>query len=155
MQTSVVIPMERRKVINREVMDELKEKLEVNVMRKENIVDISGEDGLKLMQAKNIVKAIGRGFSPVRAYRLMEDDELEIIEIKRRIEAVKARVIGSEGKTRKRIEEYTGAIISVYGKTISIIGKWEQRENAKKAVEMIMNGSEHKSVYRFLEKIKK
>lgn len=155
MKTSMLIPKDRIGVINKKVMIELKERLGVEISRKENAAEIDGS-GLELLQAKNIIKAIGRGFSPVRAYRLLEDDqELEVIEIEKRTDVVKSRIIGTKGRTREKIEDCTGAVVSVYGKTVSIIGGWEQIKNAKIAIEMIINGAMHKSVYNFLDKIKR
>ena len=44
--------------------------------------------------------------------------------------------------------------ISVYGKTVSLIGDMERIQIAKEAVQMILDGVRHKSVYAFLEKKK-
>jgi len=92
---------------------------------------------------------------------LDEEYYLEIIDIKdfsgkskNRMKVLKGRVIGSEGKAKKMIERYTDTKISIYGKTISIIGKWDKIIIAKKAVEMLLSGSLHSSVYKFLEKQK-
>ena len=41
--------------------------------------------------------------------------------------------------------------MAIYGKTVSLIGELENVMVAKEAVEMILNGSRHKSVYAFLE----
>jgi ribosomal RNA assembly protein len=50
------------------------------------------------------------------------------------------------------IEEKTGTKICVHGKTISIIGKWENLQVARKAIEMLLEGKMHSSVQRFLER---
>ena len=65
---------------------------------------------------------------------------------------LKGRVIGREGKSRKIIEELSEAYISVYGKTISIIGLAESASMAKRAVEALLRGSTHANVYKFLER---
>jgi Predicted RNA-binding protein (contains KH domains) len=41
--------------------------------------------------------------------------------------------------------------MAVYGKTVSLIGEMDNIMIAKEAIEMILNGSRHKSVYGFLE----
>jgi ribosomal RNA assembly protein len=158
MKDVVLLPRDRRGVINKEVCNTLKEKLNVDCVINDNAAELDGE-GLELMTAKNIAKAIGRGFSPVRAYRLLDEDvQFEIFDMARfndaRIKAVKSRVIGTKGKTRNMIEECTGAFVSVYGKTISVIGNPEELKNASKAIEMLINGSEHKTVYRFLGQVR-
>ncbi|MHA2105623.1 MAG: KH domain-containing protein [Candidatus Hodarchaeales archaeon] len=153
MKEIVLIPKERINIINDNVIKEL-EKLNVEINIKDNSIEIDG-DGLELYQAKNIVKAIGRGFSPERAFRLLnEEEQLEVIELKEytenKIKNIKSRVIGSEGKTRMIIEKDTKASVSVYGKTISIIGEFEQIKKAKEAIDMLIRGAKHSKVYRFL-----
>jgi ribosomal RNA assembly protein len=68
---------------------------------------------------------------------------------------LRARVIGSKGRTRSIIEELSGAKLSVYGSTVSIIGDVEQVQIARKAVDMLLSGSEHYVVYRYLERMRR
>ena len=109
------------------------------------------------MDAKNIITAIGRGFSPDDAMKLSGGNKtLEVISLKdysqkKRI-TQKARVIGTKGRTRKIIEQFTGCDVSVYGDTISIIGDWESADLAKQAVMQLLTGRSHPSVYKLLEK---
>ena len=56
--------------------------------------------------------------------------------------------------TRKLVEKNTGVKIAIYGKTISIIGKWDNVMLAKQAVEKLLLGSKHSTVYKFLEERK-
>ena len=65
---------------------------------------------------------------------------------------LKGRVIGRDGKSRKLIEELTECSISVFGKTISIIGSAESAAAARQAVESLLRGSTHANVYKWLEK---
>lgn len=120
------------------------------------------EDPLAVWKARYIVKAIGRGFSPETALKLLDDDFiLEIINLpdfvgksKKAILRQKGRIIGREGRTKEIIHEMTGVEISVYGKTVALIGDMERIQVAKEAVQMILDGVRHKSVYAFLEKKK-
>ena len=156
---TVLIPRDRIGVIkSKKAKEELEEMLNVKLNFDDNTVLIDGE-GLELFKAKTIVKAIGRGFSSVRAFRLMEDDiQFEIIDLgdltESKMKRMKSRIIGAGGKTRNYIEDSTNCFISVYGKTVSIIGTYEDMQNAKAAIQMIMDGARHSSVYRFLDKIK-
>ncbi len=68
---------------------------------------------------------------------------------------LKGRVIGEGGRSRKTIEELTGSYISIYGKTICIIGEPEGAPNARRAVESLLKGSPHGNVYKWLEKQRK
>lgn len=118
------------------------------------------EDPLSVWKARYIVKAIGRGFNPEISVKLMGDETiLEIINLpdyvgksKKAILRQKARIIGKEGRTKDIITDMTGVNISIYGKTVAIIGDMEQIHIAKEAVEMILNGVRHKTVYAFLER---
>ncbi len=118
------------------------------------------EDPLAVWKSRYIVKAIGRGFNPEVSLKLMDDETLlEIINLpdyvgksKKAILRQKARIIGKEGRTKDIITDMTGVDISIYGKTVAIIGGMEQIHIAKEAVEMILNGVRHKTVYSFLEK---
>ena len=49
------------------------------------------------------------------------------------------------------IEELTNTEISIYGNTIYIIGDFEEMAAAESAVDMLLSGSEHATVYHFLE----
>jgi ribosomal RNA assembly protein len=112
------------------------------------------------LQAKDIVLAIGRGFSPERAFRLFdEDNTLDIIDLhdffgknEAEIRRVDGRIIGREGKTRRILEELTGTAISVSGHTVSIIGGYEAVTMAKDAVEKLIKGRQHGTVYKFLRR---
>jgi len=156
---NVLVPQERIKVIkDRPVKQRIEKTLNVTIDFNDNLVEIGGE-GLELFQAKNIVKAIGRGFSPKRAFRLFDEEEfLEIIELTgfkdNKMKIIKSRLIGTKGKTRIIIEKDSGCFMSVYGKTVSLIGKYDQIEIAKRAINMILKGSKHSKVYGFLQKTK-
>ena len=121
-------------------------------------MSIEGE-GLELFRAKNIVKAMGRGFSPKKAFRLFEEEEsLDIVELStmndKKMRLIKSRLIGTKGKTRRLIERFSGCSMSVYGKTVSLIGNYEQLSVAKEAVSMIIDGSKHSKVYGFLQQVR-
>ena len=117
------------------------------------------EDPLGVWNANHIVKAIARGFNPEVAMKLIRDDiYLEIMKLplyigksKKALARYKGRIIGKNGKTRELITELAEVDMAVYGKTVSLIGEMENVLVAKEAVEMILNGSRHKSVYAFLE----
>ncbi|MDD1767241.1 MAG: KH domain-containing protein [Methanomassiliicoccales archaeon] len=120
----------------------------------------AAEDPVMGMKVGDIVKAIGRGFSPHRAFRLFDDDEyLDTIDIRdyvgkktNNVVRMRARIIGSNGKTRRIIEELTGASISIYGSTVSIVANDLQLPIARTAIDMLLRGSEHATVYRYLER---
>ena len=131
----------------------------LNIDSKEGDVFVSGEDALGLYTAREIIKAIGRGFNPDIAKLLLKPDYIfeivdlrEFVKSKEAILRLKGRVIGKEGKSRRLIEELTECSVSVFGKTISIIGLPESAANARQAVESLLRGSTHANVYKWLEK---
>jgi len=121
-------------------------------------IDPGQPDVSVLLTARSIVKAIGRGFSPKNAFKLIdEDNDLLIIDLEDYVgrsrnarNRVKGRIIGRGGKSRSMIEELTECTLSVYGGTVGIIGPYEMLPVAKEAVEMLINGSFHKTVWNYL-----
>ncbi len=117
------------------------------------------DDPAYALKVRDLVIAIGRGFSEDRAFRLLEDDmyfvQFDIKDFahsRNRVAQIKARAIGTRGKTRRLVEELAGVDMSVYGHTVSLIGDAFRIGIARDAVEMLLRGSEHKTVYRFLER---
>ena len=144
--------------VKNEIEAATKTKLQID--SKEGDVAVSGEDALGLFTAREVVEAIGRGFNPDFAKLLLKQDYiLEILNAqdfagksKSSVDRLKGRVIGKEGKARTTIEDLTETNISVYGKTIAIIGLPENASLARKAIELLLQGSMHSSVYRMLER---
>jgi len=163
------IPKERIGVLigkNGEVKESIEKKSGTKILidseNGEVTIERGGADTLTELKVINIVMAVGRGFSPENAFKLFNDDfYFEIMNIKdyaktqKHVIRLRARVIGSKGRTRSIIEELSGAKLSVYGSTVSIIGDVEQVQIARKAVDMLLSGSEHSVVYRYLERMRK
>ncbi len=163
----IKIPEERVGVLigtNGQVKKEIEQltssKLDIS---KEGDVIINGSDALLLYIVRDIVRAIGRGFNPKTALLLLKTDyALEIIDLrdvvgksKNDMERVKGRVIGTNGRAREEIERLTETYISIYGKTIGIIGEVGQVSLTRQALSMLLSGAMHKTVYNYLERKKK
>ncbi|HYB78099.1 MAG TPA: KH domain-containing protein, partial [Thermoplasmata archaeon] len=89
-------------------------------------------DPMGVLKARDIVVAIGRGFSPERAMRLLKENTfLGVLDIKlatghhekEALRRIRSRVIGTRGRARARIEELSGCSVSVYGSTVALIGE--------------------------------
>jgi ribosomal RNA assembly protein len=134
--------------------------LQVDSETGEVVIDeLRAIDPVMALKAKDIVQAIGRGFSEERAFRLLDDEVyLEVLDIKdfarsrARVEQIRGRLIGTRGKTRRIIEELTSVDVSIMGHTVSLIGPTFELAIAREAVVMLLRGSEHATVYRFLER---
>jgi ribosomal RNA assembly protein len=123
------------------------------------IDDHETQDPFIIFKIENIIKAIGRGFSPDQAFKLLNDEyDFYIFDIhdytKKKashVHRVKARIIGTNGKTKRILEDLTGSMISVYGHTVSIIGNVIDIDITKKAIDKLLQGKKHATVYGFVE----
>jgi len=134
-------------------------------------LDIDGDTGEVLIKstgdvekiepfkAMEIVTAIGRGFSPENAMTLLQgENTLHVIDLREfagkssaSIERIKGRIIGESGRARRNMENLTSTHISVYGKTVSIIGDSTKLRLAVDAISAISSGGMHGAVYDKLE----
>jgi ribosomal RNA assembly protein len=134
-------------------------------------LDIDGDTGevlikskgdvekIKPFKAMEIVTAIGRGFSPENAMTLLKgDNTLHVIDLREfagksnaNVERIKGRIIGEGGRSRRNMENLSSTHISVYGKTVSIIGDASKLRLVVDAISSISNGSLHGAVYSKLE----
>jgi ribosomal RNA assembly protein len=114
-----------------------------------------------VFRARDVVTAIGRGFAPEHAFRLIRNEAniFDVVDLRlvfgrseSDIKRVKGRIIGANGKTRKLIEELTEADVVVYGHTVGLIGTFEQVDAARNAVQMLVSGSQHHTVYKYLQR---
>ena len=124
-------------------------------------VRISG-DSADIFFAKDVVKAVGRGFEPRDALRIANDSyQFELIDLKdvlkneKAITRIKGRIIGEKGKMKSEIEAATESVIAVYGYTVGIIARLDTMEYAREAVMRLVDGAEHMSVYNYIAKAKK
>ncbi len=110
------------------------------------------------LKARDIVIAIGKGFSAEKAFYLLDDDIfLETIELggsKNTIKRIKSRIIGEKGKVRRMIETSTEVFLSIFGNQVSIIGEIFEIKSAREAIKQLVQGSKHSTVYRYLEQLR-
>ena len=137
-------------------------KTSLQIDSKEGDIAVEGNDALGLYAVREVIKAIGRGFNPEIAMQLLKQDCIceyvnipEFVKSRDQYRRLRSRIIGSEGKARKTIEKLTNTHISVYGKTVAIIGQPDDVLRAKKAVEALLRGAPHSHAYHYLEKAKK
>lgn len=147
------------------VVEKIKQECRVGVdIESETGNVIVGYDSIALLEGKpfkalEIISAIARGFSPERAFKLLHEDVIfQLLDMRDYIgnsqssmNRLKGRIIGERGKSRRTIEELSGADISVYGHTIGFIGIFEAIKVAVEAITLLLRGSSHKSVYAMLQ----
>ena len=136
-------------------------KLQINSKTGDVIIDPQNHP-YEAFKVKNIVTAIGYGFSPKDAMKLLNDNYMiEIIDVKdytrkkQRMVELLGRVIGRRGRAKKELEELTDTSISVYEHYVAIIGEYNNVDIARRAVEMLLKGSMHESVFRYVRNEKK
>jgi len=166
MSQFIKVPKERIAVIigpNGSIKKQIEEisKVALEINSDDGQIEIqSEEDPVAALKAIEVIKAIARGFSPEKAFGLFDDDflMLDIIDLSetattpKELERLKGRIIGREGKTREIAERLINVKISVYGKTVCVIGYPEQTAIIRTAIDMLINGVNHGTVYSFLEK---
>jgi len=155
----ISIPEERMKVLSsdKRIVKRLEELSNTHV-KVNKTISVEGEDPVSVMRVVEALKAFGRGFSFEDSLELLKEEyTLETVSVKNfgrsknRRFSLKGRVIGFRGTAKNNIERYTNTKIAVYGNTISIVGKWDNVQRAKRAVEMLLSGKPHNTVYMFLE----
>jgi len=144
---------------------ETKTSTTITIDSKEGAVKVEGldENTVPLLRAVETINAINRGFSPERAFELLDDEDLllDMIDLSgladnpRQLDRLRGRIIGKDGRAREQIEDMTDVEISVFGKTIALIGYPEQLKVARTAIDMLIEGVPHENVFAFLDKKKK
>ncbi len=161
------IPMERIGVLighNGETKKDLEEKsgIKIDIDSKNGEVTFdenSSNDPLMILKVENIINAISRGFSPEKAFLLFDDEaDFFVFDLRdyagksdNHIKRLKSRIIGSEGKTKRVLENLTNSKVSIHGHTVSIISDIIRMNILKKSIDMLLTGSKHATVYHFVE----
>lgn len=135
-------------------------KLDIDSQTGETLIQSDGKiEDIQPFKAMEIVTAIGRGFSPENAMALLKgENTLHVIDLREfagkssnNLERIKARLIGEGGKVRKNMENLSGTHISVYGRTVSVIGDDTKLRATVDAISSLSNGRMHGTVYNRLE----
>ena len=117
------------------------------------------DDPVNMWRARDMVKAIGRGFSPQKVFMIKDSSwGFDLIQLRdfvgtspNSLREVRSRVIGKKGRTRNIIEQITGGYISVFGNTIGIIAEFNKMKTLRDGIIRLVNGSKHSTVYKYLE----
>ncbi len=133
--------------------------------------EISLRDGKELVisgdpydeyNARNVMQAFARGFGIDTAYKLLSDDYFfksidlgSLFSKKERIQRIKARIIGREGRAKEYMQSISGAEMSVYGDTVSVIGTVDELKIISAALDILIEGGTHKKAYVVMEKTKR
>lgn len=135
----------------------IENKIKIKILVGKNSVSIKGAEYEEFLTSE-ILRAIDFGFHVEDALLLSQGDYvLEFIEVKeftkrKNLRDVRARIIGTNGKARKTIENLTGAVIVINENDIGIIVDSDHLDAVTQAIESLISGSKHSNVFSYLEK---
>ena len=137
---------------------ELEKKLNVSIVFEKNFVSVEG-NVIDEYAAEQIIRALAVGFNFKIALFLEDPDYLfEEINIKKyasgkRLQQIKARIIGTRGRALKTLMQLTDCMIVLYENRVAMIGRTENIKFAIQSVQSIVYGSKHGNVYARLERL--
>jgi len=120
-------------------------------------VSIKGEEFNEFLVEK-ILRAVDFGFDVSDALLLKNEDfVLEFVNVKehtrrKNLEEVRSRIIGTQGKAKRTIEELTGGVLCIHSNVVGIIVDSEHLESAVQGVILLIQGAKHSHVFAYLEK---
>jgi len=136
----------------------LEEKLNAIINLKGNSLTIE-TDPFNEYEAQRLFDAINLGFSVEKALKVLDEENNFIkINIKdyantKNLEVVRSRLIGTNGKTKKTIEEITKCDVSIHDNQVGIIGPAEITESALTSITSIIKGTKQANAYKYLERM--
>ena len=159
------IPLEKAKtLITEEVKNSIEGNLKVQVEVKDDSVVLTPMQDAKpdsVIKARQIIQALALGFSREDALELLNDDKyLDVVDLsdyiskdkENHLSRIKAIIIGEGGKVKRNLEELTETKIAVKDKAVGIIGNYDNVRALRDAVVMLINGRQHSTVYRWLQR---
>ncbi|MEM2070515.1 MAG: KH domain-containing protein [Archaeoglobaceae archaeon] len=162
MRIEIEVPQERVAAIigkSGEVKKKIEEKGKCKLKINGNIVEVEYEDSVSFLRVRDVITAIAKGFSPEVALKLFDDEMmvLEVIDLSnlvsdKALPRVKGRIIGSEGKMKNQIETTLDVNLSITDKYVAIIGNSENVAAAREAIMMLVDGAQHSTVLKFMER---
>lgn len=156
--------MEEEILLNRERAEKFEKSALMNTIKNRGVsikmegrkVIIEG-DPIEIMLTKEVIIAFNRGFEEGYAELLFDPEySLHVIDVssyssnKERIKKLEGRVIGKGGSIKSKIEKMTNTKISVFGKTISIIGSYDEVDKARRIIDSILRGRSFSSAFHAL-----
>jgi len=135
----------------------IENELDLKITISGNEVTIDGKPEDEFF-AEKIINALDFDFPIAVALLIQKEGALfEILNIKdyttkKDYKTIRARIIGSGGKTLKTLTTLTGCYFEIKENNVGIIGSPENIENAQNSIISIIRGSKQANVYSYLEK---
>ena len=137
---------------------ELEKALGVRIEIAGRKVVVRGEP-LNEYDASFIFEAINFGFSAQKALSLRDENMVfRIVNIKqftrkKNLREVRARLIGTRGRTKKTIENISNSNIVINDNDIGVIARADEIEEIITAITSLIRGAKQANTYRFLERM--
>lgn len=141
-------------------LTELQKKLKVEI-KLQGKKAVAVGDSIDEYEASLVLEAISFGFSAKKSLLLKDPEmifrKLQIKNFTKRknLKEVRARIIGTKGKTKKTIEEISGCYLILKDNELGIIASVETIEEATLAITNLIKGTKQSNVYRYLERTNK
>mgnify|MGYP001273834400 CR=1 FL=1 len=138
----------------------LQKELGIKLTNKGKNVFVNGPADKEFV-AIEVLEAINLGFSADRALELTRNgfmlQTVHIKDITKRhdLERVRARIIGTQGRTLKTLQNLTNCDLAMNDNEIGLIGPIQEMEDAVQAVTSLVQGSKQGNVYGRLERQRK
>ena len=122
---------------------------------------IQGKNSVREYIVSEILEALAVGFDLDIAMLLKDEDYVfKKVELKKyvhggRLEVVKGRIVGAQGKSKRVIQSLSECFLCLCDNHVSIIGQAENVELASRAIESLIRGSKHANVFKALEEGRK
>ncbi len=133
--------------------------LNVKITNRGKEISIQGEPEDEHV-AEKVIDALNFGFPFSTAMLIKKEDFMfEIINIKdhtkrKDLKRIRARIIGTGGKTLKTLNQITNCYFELKDNSIGVIGPPEYLEGGQKAVISIIKGTKQSNIYGLMEKSK-
>jgi len=138
----------------------LQKSLGVGLKLKGGVIDLTGKEE-NIYFAENVLAAMDVGFD-VDVALLLADQEysMDVINLRdvtrrKNLSEVRARIIGTKGKTKQLLETLSDSVIKLRGNTVYVIGTADYIDKTRTAIEKLIRGSKQGKVYAFVERSKK
>lgn len=151
-----ILPITRTRTF-RDGQRELEQALNVRISLQGKTLQFEGP-ALAEYEASLVFEAIEFGFSIRQALQLKNDDiifrRIHIRDHTRRknLNEVRARVIGTRGKTRRVVEHVSQCMVIVHDSEVGLLGNVHEIEAAETALINLIKGTKQSNVYRYLER---
>lgn len=138
---------------------QLEKKLNTKITIIGRQVTLTSKNPLDEYESSIVLNAMNFGFSAKKALLIKEQEMLfRVINIKhftrkKNLNEVRARIIGTKGKTKRTIENISNCHILIKDNEVGIIGNAEDIEEIITGVTNLIRGTKQSNTYRYLEKM--